>query len=312
MEKSFKKRFMFWGLIFLIVVGLGVYGIYSFYDGYGKIGSARKKLLPISNEFNNLDLVIRYGGIKSEVDGDKIIVTYSTKSVKKTFIYQYVKENDKELITNTYSQEDAVVGEMIAKGMVDSVFHINSGVESVFDTYKFQTFENVSIDSGVSLETIDSNTKNRIKIDVNKNIMASLDMPSNVNDDENNPTESNNLNIITKEDLSDVKSRLSVRKEVKFSKNTITMYIKENDDNYEIYANDLYGISDNLSTSISNAVNAINTDAYNEAFGVQETYKNDYEGLNYKVEVNVEVDDAIRDEFTINTGIVKVTVKKGM
>ena len=53
MKKGNKTRLIFWGIIWIVVLGLAGFGYYSYLNGHGIKGEVRHNLKPIVEKFNN-------------------------------------------------------------------------------------------------------------------------------------------------------------------------------------------------------------------------------------------------------------------
>lgn len=300
MEKGNKNRLIVWGGIWLFCLLIGIGGLVSFYNGYGRIGQARKKLAPVVEKFNEVDTIIRYGGIKAEIVKDKIVVTQTSGSSTKKYEYEYSVENGRDIITNVYNKNDSVVGETIAKGMIDAVYKLNGGTGSVFEEYQYTVFKNTTTDMGVNLLVGDNN---QIKINLNENIVQNIkDIQENIDD--------NQINYINANDLLKLKDDLKENGNVKLEKNTIVVFIIEKENNYVIYAYDSDRASTKLKDSLDNIILKLNESAWNSAVAKDEKYHSASNGDGYKVETEYDDVDNIGKEFIDGAVIIKVTVDK--
>ena len=249
--KRNKNRIVFWGLILIICAVLSVVGINKYEEGYGKKGQARLKLIPITNEFNKQDSIIRYGDIKAVTKGNKIVVTYNPeKNKKKKFVYSYSTINGHEVISNTYSSEDIYLGELIAGGMMDSIYMLHGGTESILSTYRYSAFNTTSIENGI---TLSSGSDSTITLDINANVIelcSNLDLEKAV------------TGYITQGDLTNLIENLNENKSFRIHKKNITIYIVENENTYDIYAENLdQNSNDDLYNSLINVIKLLNDES---------------------------------------------------
>ncbi len=296
--KENKKRILFWGFICFLTIALSVGGIKLYYDGYGTVGQARKKLKPVAEQFNKTDLVIRYGNLEAEVNGDKIIVEDKNKSTK--YEYQYLNENGRDIITNTYSSLNSATAEIIAKGMIDAVYRLNNGTGSVFSEYQYSIFTNTTIDNGVSL---DNGSTIVIKINLNQNIVKNIkELKLNL--------ESSEVNTINVNDLSDLKSSLNSNKTYLKTKNIITIYVKQLDNGYiEIYGqNNSDSVNNELHDSIMNVIKILNENLYSLINTNGDNLNQNNLNDDYEVSINYDFNEP--DIFKNLNNITKVTLKK--
>ena len=300
MEKGNKNRLFIWGGIWLVCLLIGVGGLFSYYKGYGRIGQARKRLIPVVDAFNAQDSIIRYGGISAEVSGDKIIVTHSTNSSTKKFEYKYAVENGISTITNGYSKNDNLLGETIAKGMINAVYQLNGGSGSVFEEFQYNVLTNLTIDKGANLLV---GEVNQIKINLDTNIVKNIkDLQGSIEDSQ--------INYINSNDLSTLKNDLKEKGYAKFEKNNIVLLVVEKETNYEIYATDSDMSSEDLKNSIANVILELNSEAWSESISKDERFTTASESNNYKVETDYVISDDVRKEFSDYAKIVKITVLK--
>ncbi len=160
-----KKGFI-WFLLCVILFAMGQIGKNAFYNGHGTYGSIRYYLLPISEEFMRVDYIIRDGNFNSTYDKDKIII----KNKDKKYEYKYLKEGDYIYIENEFDTNDDT-GQLVAKGIIDAVYRINTKKKTLFEKYNLFNFMSTDAKDGVNIKV---SNKYQIKINVKSTIIDSL------------------------------------------------------------------------------------------------------------------------------------------
>ena len=86
-----KVRIIIYGILMILFIASSISGAVLYKKGHGTVGSVRVKLIPIADEFNKLDNVIRKGYISAACEGKDIVVTYSneTGTLNEKFVYSY-------------------------------------------------------------------------------------------------------------------------------------------------------------------------------------------------------------------------------
>ena len=291
-KDSNKDRLVFWATICFICIIFVFVGITKNNQGYGEIGKAKQKLIPIAEAFNNTSIIKQYGGYNADVKNNKIIVTYEPTNLK--LVYKYKKENDIEKIVNTYSSIQSSYGQIITQGMLDAIYHLKGGTDSIFDSYKYQVFLNTTIENGAKI-TQDNNTK--VEININTNVVNNLSYLN---------LDSSLINFITINDLSDLQKSSSKYTKVK---NTITIHIINKDDNYEIYALDTNeNNANNFYNSLLNVIKVLNEETYNDLLSSEYKFDTNTKNSNYEVILNSSLTDS--NVFEENSELTKIIIKK--
>lgn len=296
--KKNKGRIIFWGIVLIACVVIAIIGIKKYEEGYGKTGQARQKLIPIANEFNKQDAIIRYGDITAVTKGSKIVVTYKPeKSDKKKFVYEYSKVGSREIISNTYSSEDVYLGELIAGGMMDAIYKLHGGNESVLSTYKYSAFYSTTIENGV---TISSGKDTTIKLDINANVIElcnGLDLEKAV------------TGYVTQGDLSNMLDFLDQHKTFRIHKKNITIYVRDNGDTYDIFAENLDLTSDDdLYNSLVNVIKLLNDQSLNQIRSAGDRLNKNSKDSLYEVRLNATFTEI--DIFNSDSNLIRVIIPK--
>ncbi|MBR4178373.1 MAG: hypothetical protein IKR57_03385 [Bacilli bacterium] len=296
--KKNKGRIIFWGLVLILCVVLAIIGVKKYEEGYGKTGRARLKLIPIANEFNKQDSIIRYGDITAVVKGSKIVVTYKPeKADKKKFVYEYLEEGNKEIISNTYSSEDVYLGDLVAGGMMDAIYKLHGGTESILATYKFSAFTSTSLENGI---TVTSGKDTTVKLDINANVIelcSGLDLEKAV------------TGYITQGDLSSMLDYLEEHKSFRVHKRNITVYIRDNGETYDIFAENLdLNSDDDLYNSLVNVIKLLNDQSLNQIRSAGDRLNKNSKDSLYEVRLNATFTEV--DVFNSDSSILRIIIPK--
>ena len=251
MKKGNKTRLIFWGIIWIVVLALAGFGYYSYLNGHGIKGEVRHNLKPIVEKFNSLKGLETYKNagidISAEIKDTQIIVSYKTSGATASFTFDYQNIASEKVLYMKYSTADEATANLIIKSMIESVSIVNGHTEGeVFNTYKLEDFFNTTILEGVQIKSVTNG--NEIYIDINKSIIDGLKNSN--NNQENTDT------TITEEDLTPLKNELTIQKESLIQKDTITLYVTENDKEYTIYIVDTNQKNNNY-TSVSNVIKTL-------------------------------------------------------
>ncbi len=250
--KENKTRIIVWGIIWIIFIIFAVVGKIGFNSGHGKVGSVRVILNPIVEDFNKQDSIIRFGDLKAEVVSDKIVVTDSNKNEK--FEYKFERDGKVATLNCTYSSGSALAGDVIMKGMIDAVYHMNHGNGSVFDLYDINNLTEITINDGLTYKK--GSTETKVSINVGTNLTDNIKGKI--------PTIKQN-SYIKGEDLLNLMSSLKTSKSFLIKKYDITVYVIDSSPVfYEIYTQIDPENEENILKSLTSVVRVINEDAYNE------------------------------------------------
>ena len=302
MVNNFKKnkfRIIFWGIVLLFCVGLAIYGIKKYEEGYGKTGKARLKLIPIANEFNKQDAIIRYGDITAVTKGKKIVVTYTPeKADKKKIIYEYSKVGNREIISTKYSTEDVYLNELVAGGMIDAIYKLHGGTESVLSTYKYSAFNSTTIENGVSITTSGKDTI--VKMDINANVIElcnGLDLEKAI------------TGYITQGDLSNMLNYIEEHKSFRVHKRNITVYIIDNGSTYDVFAENLdLNSDDDLYNSLVNVIKLLNDQSLNQIRSNGDRLDKNNKDSMYEVRLNATFTEI--DVFNSDSNLIRIILPK--
>ena len=228
MEKGNKIRFIFWGFIWLIVIVLTSYGMYSYFNGYGISGKLRKKLTPIVETFNNLNKLKDYSKagieVKASILKNGIKISYTTTTSTLNFIYKYEYVEDEEVLYTKYNMADETAGLIVAEALFDSIAVKNNHREKeLFEKYEFGELYKSKIKYGGYIEN-DSNDS-LVYVNINKTLLDTMTEDV-VKDLYINETDLMNLkNELAKEDTYTYK----------YEKGNTKLYIEITNDKYILY-----------------------------------------------------------------------------
>lgn len=168
MKKANIIRSIFWGLIMLITLSLGITGVIHNIKSFNDSESDLKRIVEI---FNNNQTIKDYENvdtkIKASLKGKNIIIEAemaTTKTYKFNFKRDYLETN---IETN-----DAL-GNVIVMVLADSISVNKGGFEG--DTYNAFTTKNVyeyNLDEGIEYKTL--NDREQIKISLKNSISKTL------------------------------------------------------------------------------------------------------------------------------------------
>lgn len=158
MKKEYIYRTIFWGLILLIILGLGTYGMI---ENDKKFDTNREEAQSIVDIFNNNETIKQYKTVGSNVDAKvkkrNIVVSFNENN------YAF-KINDNYLET-TISKNDSI-GKIITMIMADSIaVKLGSVEKSTYEFFNQDTVYNMTLEQGILYTSIgtDYNIKLNLK-----------------------------------------------------------------------------------------------------------------------------------------------------
>ena len=303
MKKGNKTRLIFWGIIWIVVLALAGFGYYSYLNGHGIKGEVRHNLKPIVEKFNNLKGLETYKNagidISAEIKDTQIIVNYKTSGATAAFTFDYQNIASEKVLYMKYSTADEATANLIIKSMIESVSIVNGHTEGeVFNRYKLEDFFNTTILEGVQIKSVTNG--NEIYIDINKSIIDGI------KNNENN-TE-NTIVSINEEDLNTLKNDLTTQKESLIQKDTITLYVTENDKEYTIYIVDTNQKNNNY-TSVSNVIKTLTNEETLLKFNTNIRDLNSNQQFeNIKVTINKDVTSI--EKLTVKDNVTEIIITK--
>ncbi len=293
--KENKKRITFYGIIFVIFLILSIYGLNLYNKGYGKYGQIKLKLDPIALEFNTLQDVRNLTDITASVKKDQLIVTYINVSNKKEkYIYQYTENNGIEYITNT-DEYNSNTWNFIAIQMINAVYHANGGKGNVFELYDMKTFESTTLIEGLTLSTTKKTVSINIKANIVKNISGKY--PS-IKDEK----------YIKAEDLVALKDTLATDGKMQIKVDDVNVYVKQNDEGYEIYSTVVNDNRQRVYKSIGNIIQLLKPSLYELLLGADNEIHFETESTEYQYLETITFSES--GIFETNNEVFEITFKK--
>lgn len=303
MKKGNKTRLIFWGIIWIVVLGLAGFGYYSYLNGHGIKGEVRHNLKPIVEKFNNLKGLEAYKkagiDISAEIKETQIVVNYKTSGATASFTFDYQNIASEKVLYMKYSTADEATANLIIKSMIESVSIVNGHTEGeVFNTYKLEDFFNTTIIEGVQIKSVTNG--NEIYIDINKSIIDGI------KNNENN-TE-NTIISINEEDLNTLKNDLTTQKEALIQKDTVTLYVTENDKEYKIYIVDTNQNNNNY-ISVSNVIKILTNEETLIKFNTNiKDLNSNQQFENIKITINKDVTSI--EKLTVKNNVTEIVITK--
>lgn len=158
MKKEYIYRTIFWGLILLIILGLGIYGMI---ENDKKFDTNREEAQSIVDIFNNNETIKQYKTVGSNVDAKvkkrNIVVSFNENN------YAFkIKDN---YLETTISKNDSI-GKIITMIMADSIaVKLGSVEKSTYEFFNQDTVYNMTLEQGILYTSIgtDYNIKLNLK-----------------------------------------------------------------------------------------------------------------------------------------------------
>lgn len=303
MKKGNKTRLIFWGIIWIVVLGLAGFGYYSYLNGHGIKGEVRHNLKPIVEKFNNLKGLEAYKkagiDISAEIKETQIVVNYKTSGATASFTFDYQNIASEKVLYMKYSTADEATANLIIKSMIESVSIVNGHTEGeVFNTYKLEDFFNTTIIEGVQIKSVTNG--NEIYIDINKSVIDGI------KNNENN-TE-NTIVSINEKDLYTLKNDLTTQKEALIQKDTVTLYVTENDKEYTIYIVDTNQNNNNY-ISVSNVIKILTNEETLIKFNTNiKDLNSNQQFENIKITINKDVTSI--EKLTVKNNVTEIVITK--
>lgn len=180
MKKENKIRLIFWGVIWIIALGMAVAGVILYMNGVGTHGKIRKQLKPANDAFNKLSTIQRYResgiDISSKVKNDRITVRYKTDTIDASYDFIYEDYLGEDTITMEYgnTSADKDISISVARFMIDALAVKNGHQEGeIFKNYQFDYFYNTNVLQGLGIN--DEGTVTKVRINLNKVVIDNLD-----------------------------------------------------------------------------------------------------------------------------------------
>ena len=183
-----------------------------------------------------------------------------------------------EVLINDYNTSDSMSGEIIARGMMDAIYHVNEGEGSIFTKYELNDFTKTTLRQGANIITSGSDIQ--VRLNINENI---------INNIENIDINETQVNYITTNELNDLLTSLK--------------------DKYEIYAeNTSTEVNDDLYNSVINVIKLLNNDTYELITTNNDELNKDVKNDDYEVIINAKIEE--ENEFNENSSLLEVIINK--
>ena len=158
MKKEYIYRTIFWGLILIIILGLGIYGMI---ENDKKFDTNREEAQSIVDIFNNNETIKQYKNVGSNVDAKvkkrNIVVSFNENN--------YVFKLNDNYLETTISKDDSI-GKIITMIMADSIaVKLGSVEKSTYEFFNQDTVYNMTLEQGILYTSIgtDYNIKLNLK-----------------------------------------------------------------------------------------------------------------------------------------------------
>lgn len=158
MKKGYIYRTIFWGLILLIILGLGIYGMI---ENDKKFDTNRDEAQSIVDIFNNNETIKQYKTVGSNVEAKvkkrNIVVSFNENN----YVFK-IKDN---YLETTISKNDSI-GKIITMIMADSIaVKLGSVEKSTYEFFNQDTVYNMTLEQGILYTSIgtDYNIKLNLK-----------------------------------------------------------------------------------------------------------------------------------------------------
>ncbi len=299
MEKKDKSKIFIYLLLCIISFIIAGYGYILNMSGQGSSGEIKKELSNIISVFNDISYIKgNVAKIQATYKNKGINVKYETDRVDVNYQFTYENILGKKILTIKYTPNDANIVEEIIQGMIDASSIINGNQEKIiFDNYKYTDFFTANLqEHGVEIRLNNGTLTTRFVI--NENILKKLQ--------ETHFGEDLSVPYITFEELSDFNNELEFKKSFLLDKETMMLYAVNKGPETIIYVSDSANDETNIYETTMSAIKRVNENIYKEIIKNKIKFTENYEGTNYKIELNPE---KIENNHTMNSDkVIKVTI----
>lgn len=247
MKKENKIRLIFWGIIWIIALGMAVAGVILYMNGVGTHGKIRKQLKPANDAFNKLSTIQRYResgiDISSKVKDDRITVRYKTDTIDASYDFIYEDYLGEDTITMEYgnTSADKDISISVARFMIDALAVKNGHQEGeIFKNYQFDYFYNTNVLQGLGIN--DEGTITKVRINLNKVVIDNLDNTPTTPDTPDNPETPDNPDTPDQTEVSDKIKELN--KKLERANKLILVVAKKAANHYSEYKTDISSITE--------------------------------------------------------------------
>lgn len=274
-------RLIIYLILFLLFLGLSIFG-YSLYNkGYGDKGRIKKELTPIIDAFNNLSSVKNNENIiKAKYSNSMIKITYIKEKEKYEYKLILNETKNMKLLEMQYEYSDNVNGEYIGSLVLDAVSVLNSNKENeLFKKIKYNDLYNISTTHGANLSR--RNNIMHLVININANLLQNVKDLNLTNIE---------VKYITVNDIGDISEVLNKTNSYNYYKNTITLDIQTDNNGYYIYCSNQVNNYEDIYESIMSVASILSPIVYDDIIISNYDYKSNLEKDNYKIEIDPEID----------------------
>lgn len=299
MEKKNKTSFIIYLILCLISFLIGGYGYMLNIGGLGSSGEIKKELSNIINVFNDISYIkSNVAEIQATYKNKGINVTYESERVDTNYQFTYEDVLGSKILTIKYTPNEATRAEEIIQGMIDASSIINGNrEEEIFDAYKYSDFFTANLqEHGIEIRLNNGTITTRFVI--NENILKKL-QAAHFNEELTVP-------YITYEELTNLNSDLEMKKTFFLEKETMMIYSVNKEPETILYVSDSSNDETNTFETIMSAIKRLDENIYKEILKNKIKFTENYEGSNYKIEINPET---IENNQVMNSDkVIKITI----
>lgn len=161
MKKAYLFRLIFWGIITIIIISLGVIG---FLENNKRFDSTKNTLTNITKVFNGNETVQKYNKI-----GNNVKAKVKNRSIYITFQDDTYKFKLKEDYLEGKISKNNTTDEMITMLLTDSIYVVNGGATgTIFQLFTDQIIYSYKLNQGI--EFISNGEYYIVKIKINEKL----------------------------------------------------------------------------------------------------------------------------------------------
>ena len=299
MEKKDKSTFVIYLILCLITFLIAGYGYILHLNGFGTSGKVKKEVSNIITVFNDLSYIKNNEAtIIAKYKNKGINVSYETERLDLNYHFLFEDVLGEKRLKIEYSPSSAATAEEIVKAMIDASSVINGNREKlIFENYKYTDFYTANLEEhGIEIRLYNGTITTTFAI--NENIFKKL-QDTHFGEDLSVP-------YITFEELDNLNSDLELKKSFLLEKETMMLYAINKAPETILYISDSANDKNNTYETIMSAIKRINENIYKEILKNKFKFDKDYEGTNYKIEINP---TEIENNHTMNSEqVIKITI----
>lgn len=296
MKKEGIKRIIIISILLLICILCVIIGILKYNEGYGKNGDIRKDLHKIVSLFNKSDTIKNSKTYaKAKIINNELNISYIKNNKEEEIKYYYVNKNDRKYLSVSYSNDNINEIEIFSKELMEITSQLNdSTTDRIFDTYSYNYLYLLNLEEN-NIELYSNENRYFLTFPLNQNIYIIF---------KNQFEENDNLKHIVKNNIKDLFDELDKNNKFEYTKDTITLYIDQDANNYNIYINDTLNDTNNIYNSIMTVIKILNKKTYEEILKTPELFNTNKSKANYEVKLKQTL------ESKPNIKFIKVILKK--